>query len=312
MYFFLRRFFKYLAPLLVPLERRLVNKYSKEDLACAPVFIIGAPRTGSTILYQLLTDYLRVSYISNFVNLGPRTLFLCSLLGERIYRGRPHATTRSEFGRTSRKQLNAPHEGAAFWYRWLPKNEDYIGKDRAAAIPTDGLKDTVTAITNRFNRPFLFKYLNAGLKIALIRKVFPDARFIFIKRDPLFTIQSVLMAREKVYGDFSRWWSFRPPGSEMLEGLDPVAQVTAQVLGIERQIAADLKAFVDDRNHVTVHYEELADASRVLCCLQKFIGDVTARKEIPEGLSLQVNNRERLNGELIEKIKEQIIRFENH
>ena len=38
---------------------------TEEKLEYPPIFIIGAPRSGSTLLYQVLTDYFEVGYISN-------------------------------------------------------------------------------------------------------------------------------------------------------------------------------------------------------------------------------------------------------
>jgi hypothetical protein len=43
--------------------------FSKENTY--PVFIIGAPRSGSTLLYQLLVKHSRIAYISNLMSLIP-------------------------------------------------------------------------------------------------------------------------------------------------------------------------------------------------------------------------------------------------
>ena len=39
-----------------------------------PIFIIGAPRSGSTLLYQLLVKHTRVGYISNLMSLFPHKM----------------------------------------------------------------------------------------------------------------------------------------------------------------------------------------------------------------------------------------------
>ena len=37
-----------------------------------PVFIIGSPRSGTTVLYQLLCKHLQFGYINNFVSNWPK------------------------------------------------------------------------------------------------------------------------------------------------------------------------------------------------------------------------------------------------
>ena len=52
---------------LQPLESYLAKKYGDEGIKkYPPVFIIGAPRCGSTLLYKVLTEQFKFSYFSNF------------------------------------------------------------------------------------------------------------------------------------------------------------------------------------------------------------------------------------------------------
>ena len=51
-----------------PLEKYLINKHIQEEIKYPPVFIIGAPRTGSTILYEYITNYLDIAYINSILS----------------------------------------------------------------------------------------------------------------------------------------------------------------------------------------------------------------------------------------------------
>ncbi|MDA3778711.1 MAG: hypothetical protein PF487_00520, partial [Bacteroidales bacterium] len=61
-YWILRRLFKYTSPLISVFEKSKINKYSSRKTEKQPIFILGVPRSGSTILYQIITDFFNISY----------------------------------------------------------------------------------------------------------------------------------------------------------------------------------------------------------------------------------------------------------
>ena len=54
--FALNQLAKFISPIIRRRELPKIQDYGKKNLQHQPVFIIGAPRTGSTILYQALTN----------------------------------------------------------------------------------------------------------------------------------------------------------------------------------------------------------------------------------------------------------------
>src|SRR6056297_1278708 len=88
------------APVIHFFERDKIKSYGSQPLKHQPVFIIGAPRTGSTILYQALTNLYDVLYIDNLVCRFHRNLFLGFRVSNRIYGAKPHNSFSSYHGRT--------------------------------------------------------------------------------------------------------------------------------------------------------------------------------------------------------------------
>jgi hypothetical protein len=73
--FFTCRILSLFTPIIVKWQKPYLDKYGNQPLKHQPVFIIGAPRTGSTILYQTLTNLYDVLYIDNLVCRFSKNLF---------------------------------------------------------------------------------------------------------------------------------------------------------------------------------------------------------------------------------------------
>src|SRR5580692_3262293 len=84
----------------------------------APIFIVGAPRSGSTLLYQLMTSCFHFGYISNL----HCTLYGAPQLVERFMRNsdfHPDSNFRSDTGQT--EGMAGPCECNAYWYLFFPR-----------------------------------------------------------------------------------------------------------------------------------------------------------------------------------------------
>ena len=53
---------------LKDLETALFNQFKLDHSRSSPVFVLGAPRTGSTVLYQIMINAFKKCYISNLTN----------------------------------------------------------------------------------------------------------------------------------------------------------------------------------------------------------------------------------------------------
>jgi len=212
-----------------------------------PVFIVGAPRTGSTILYQYLIKHFKFAYFSNLMALFPSAMI-------KLVRLYPHAASGyrgdlkdSHFGYVP--GLYSPNEAGKICTKWFD-HDFHDGKK-------DLIINTFNAISHFTKSPVLQKNLKNSLRIKVLLDLFPNARFIYIKRDLLFTAQSLILARREIFGDDSVWLSVEPEGHKDILDKSPFYQVIWQVLKIEKQIEEDLVK--NGKQVYTLQYEDFCD-----------------------------------------------------
>jgi hypothetical protein len=308
--FITRRIIKYLSFVLIPVEAFLLRSIKTKRIKYSPVFIIGAPRTGSTILYQILTRNLPVAYVNNLVGIGKYTFYINFLINRIVFKGRSHNSNKSQFGDTLIDGLNAPHEAGDFWLRFLPKKKDYISMDEVKSIDTGMLRKSITAVTNYLDQPILFKNLNAGMRINLIKSVFPEAKFLLIKRDPFYTVQSILLARKKLGINAGEWWSVKPPDFRDYLNMTEVGMVVRQVFDIEMQILNDLKGVVDETNYKILYYENLEVDKGWFNSVAEFIFQNSNSMVERLDIKVEVRNTDKLSKELSEEIKREMKKYD--
>lgn len=243
--------------LMQPCNYLLIKQYKKRyDRSMQPIFIIGSPRTGSTILYQLLTYRYQFSYIDNFIARWYRALLVGVWLDEKRFKSRPHSSFTSTHGKTDEHDPRAPHECGNFWYQWLPKKVHYQTKEALSDKQKQHIRDTFEAVMGLTGKPYLCKNLPTSQRIDLIHDIFPAAKFIWIQRDPRYTVQSILQVRNARNMKENEWWSVRPKNVLALQSLPEIEQVVSQVYYVESQIQQDLVRIPNDQ-HTCVRYTEL-------------------------------------------------------
>jgi len=241
-------------------EKRYYRQNRTQALKHSPFFIIGAPRTGSTILFQALTNFYDVLYIDNCVCRWNRNPLFGFWLSERRYGHSPHDNFRSEFGNTAKWGGHAPSECGEFWYRWLPKDRHFTDDHEITEQMVKEIRQEITAVCNYFDRPIAFKNLNAGQRLRLIQRCFPEAKLIYVRRDHRFIKKSILAARERAGVKQGEWWGIKPPNFKELQSLPENEMVAAQVISIEKQIELDLSRFPVS-NHQILDFDDFSPES---------------------------------------------------
>jgi Sulfotransferase family len=226
-----------------------------------PVFVVGAPRSGSTLLYQVLVQAFDVGYLSNRH---------CRLWGapsvvERVRRVEPPPSFSSRFGRTS--AADEPSECGPFWYRFFRRSPQYVPIEDADPDRMRQLRAAVRAFGDAAGRPLVFKNLLCTLRLVPIGRALPEAVFVDIRRDLEANAASLLAARREIHGDYATWWSAEPPEIAELRSLSPVAQVVEQVRRLEALVDRDRSVLGADR-FLQVGFEDLCDdPERVLAAV---------------------------------------------
>lgn len=241
---------------LMPLDLILSMLPGGVSGAAAParpiVFVTGPPRSGTTVLHQLLIRTLPVAYLTNLASLMP----LSALRGGFALTGamaNDRVRLESFYGRT--RALSGPSDGLEFWDRWLGPDRRHI-PERIAPSAAAEMQGFFAALERRTGRPAVAKNNNLLGSAHLVADVLPGARFVCLTRDPLYLAQSLFKARHDIHGDTALSYGIEGAGADALT--DPAEDVWRQVRFYHSLQAAQTDRLGPDR-FLTVRYETLCD-----------------------------------------------------
>ena len=245
-----------LEQLMRPLDRALAGQEQRR-LREAPtesehpiLLLVGSPRSGSTVVASLLVQALAVTYIDNFSAMFRRSPLTAARLSRSlgvVCEGR--SSLSNFYGNTP--GISSPNDGFNIWNRWL-------GEDRYQPVASVSDDDQIqmrrffAAWSTSFRRPFFNKNnRNLGC-LGLLSVALPTARFVLVRRRPLYIAQSLLLAREVVQGSQRAGWGY---GAMQGPCDDPIVDVVRQVRTIETTITTQ-RALVDPGRIVEVEYDD--------------------------------------------------------
>jgi hypothetical protein len=244
--------------LLRPVEARCYA--AGNGVEHAPVFIVGPPRTGSTLLYQLLVRRYRCCYFSNLLNAFPRAPLAVATLCKPFGGFDAAGDFRSEYGSTS--GWRAPSQGRELWASFLPESPNALQPDAVPAEVKRRIEAGVRGLQRVSRRPFVNKWPPNSVRVRLLAEIFPDALFVRISRATAPTVSSILRGRRDLCQRGSGWFSVKPPGYErIMRERCPEEQAAWQIAAIERAIDLDRDA-VGAPRFFRVHYEQLTSRPR--------------------------------------------------
>lgn len=219
------------------------------DGELAPVFILGAPRSGTTLLYQALCRSARVSCISNVMALAPKYMLRLARLSM-ARAPAPGAPFRGgEYGFLP--GLFAPSEAGKVIDRWFDPARTEAHRDPVRRM--------FAALGERTGRPLLVKALPLALAVDRVRRFLPAARFVVIARDPPYVVQSLFRGQADPALSADRWEGVQPDGFAEHAGRGSEYQTAWQIAEIGRQIAAGLSG-IGPHQAARLRYEELCNA----------------------------------------------------
>ncbi len=237
-------------------EKRSRTRWNASQANNGPIFIVGAPRSGSTFFYELLISRFHTIYISNFTNIFSHSLFLGFKLQKFLFKKEYTPKFSSKFGNTLSSGWMAPNEAARFWYKVLPKSKHAIKFDEVDLESKKYLYEYINGISVKYESPFVFKNLNASVRMDLLLKLLPNSRFIHITRDPFHIVQSIYLARKKNGISQGEWWSIKPENFESLLSLSEEEMIVRQAYDIEESIKSGFRTISSDR-FLSISYEDL-------------------------------------------------------
>jgi hypothetical protein len=244
---------------LRPIETKL-RESGRGALEYAPVFIVGPPRTGSTLLYQLLVRRYRFCYFSNLLNRFPATPLALAMLSKSFGGFDAAAEFNSRYGDTS--GWRSPNQGREWWDGLLPESPSALDPAAVSSEAKEHIRTTVCAMQRICERPFINKWPPNSVRVRLLAEIFPQALFVRISRDTGPTVRSILRGRQELCQRGSGWFSVKPPGyREIMRERPPEEQAAWQISSIERAIDADAE-IVGAQRFLQVRYEPLTSRPR--------------------------------------------------
>lgn len=265
--------------MLSPLESALVR-----EAGCLsthpPIFIIGPPRSGSTLLAQVLVTAFEFGYLSN----RHCRFFGAPVAAERWFRPlspRQPSNFRSTHG--VGEGPSAISECGAFWYRFFRRDPAHVSIDETPAGEMGRFRATLDALTRLQGKPLLFKNLFATLRLRPLAHHLPEARFIVSRRNEVENAYSILEGRMKDNGEYQTWWSVPVPEVATLQDFPAAAQAVEQVRRLHALVERDIvEGGLDRARFLTVDYESLcsdvhSEVERVAAFLAR-TGACPARK----------------------------------
>lgn len=249
--------------LLEPVENGLLHRYKEPKHPL--LFLVGCARSGTTIMMQWLADTGEFAYPTNFLS----RFYAAPYVGAKIQRmlADPKYNFRDEFadfgapmnfnsdlGKT--QGVLSPNEFFYFWRRFFNYGEiQKLDESALSKVDNQTFCAELAAIEDALGKPLAMKGLIINWNIHFVHRLLPRAVFVYIKRDPVYNAQSLILAREKFFGSRNHWYSFKPPEYPALENQDPYKQVAGQVYFTNLAIEQGLSR-IDGGNHLTVSYEE--------------------------------------------------------
>jgi hypothetical protein len=242
---------------LSPMERRLLAAAPADGPT--PVFMLGLPRSGTTLAVDLLVSRYRMAYFSTLANRLWRVPAAATRLGARMIRDY-QGKFESSYGHIP--AWGAPNEGGEVWNSWYDESKALTEAD-VPRVDAERIRRTIWSVTHSLGGSFISKNVMHGLHMRFLDALFPGCLFVEIRRAQHEVARSLLRARRDFGGEagMREWISIRPPGHERYLDADPVTQVCAQIVLTQEHIRRDARAFGPTR-HFVIDYAHLCASPR--------------------------------------------------
>ena len=200
-----------------------------------PIFIVGAPRSGTNIFYRTLALHPDLAWISNITKKIPSSLWLIRII--MLFR-----------------DDHRPTEANNVWQKFIGNDHEALGRDDVTAAAGKYLRTVVQNNLRIFNKPrFVNKCPGNSVRIEFLKEIFPDAIFIHIIRDGRAVGYSIMRSRLEHSGAY---WSVKPPGWRELLKLPMVDACALQWQMTVKAILQSAKK-LPRKQYLAIKYEDL-------------------------------------------------------
>ncbi|MGH2952445.1 MAG: sulfotransferase family protein [Solirubrobacterales bacterium] len=228
-----------------------------------PIVIVGTGRCGSTLLHRVLARHDDLGWISSWNEVFPGQPWLAAF--SRLYEWRLPAGVKES------KPFPKPFEAYRFWEHYLP---GFSRRDRppsAEDVDVAGIgpvRDATATVLDHHGRDRLLVKVTGWSRIAYFDRIYPDARFVSLRRDPRSVVSSWIKAgwldvTSPPESASWQWGHVPPPYLELWRELGggPALSVALKIR-LDLDDLARNAALFPDRCH-ELRYEELIEQPRL-------------------------------------------------
>lgn len=248
------------------IEKELFEQYKLPSKNVPIVFILASPRTGSTMLYQMIAKFLGAQYFSNYVE---KNFTRYPLVGTVFEKGLGGLDTESKslfnrYGATL--GVHEPSEATGIltnWFNWEHPTETKSYSIKKQSL--EHMENTLGGIASFSSGFIVIKNAWNCFRIQALKNAFPSSRFIWLRRDVIKSSYSILLARKSQGDPNIIWNSASPSNLYEIKKLPYIEQVVQQQYWTNSAVDKQFKKFVEDSSLIEVWYEDIInDPKKVL------------------------------------------------
>lgn len=161
-----------------------------------PIFFIGMPRSGTTIIFEAFSRHPDLGWISGYCRMHPRRPWVNVL--RRIFDNRllKLHSKKKQYGRNRliNFYLPIPDEAYEFWdmYAGVPFSSNALPGISCSEARRDALRNAVSEVLGWQGKTRLAAKFTGPPRISFLSSIFPDAIFVHVVRDGRAVVQSLL------------------------------------------------------------------------------------------------------------------------
>ena len=197
------------------------------------VFVMGLPRSGTTLLTQLLYKNTNLLCTNNLIARFWKTPLVGAQLSRHTVSENPSDHYQSHYGRTS--EIDHPHEFSWFWHDLLGVKEvgQYEPEEASSSIDWGKVRSKIINLNAILGGGLVFKPMELiCFHLPRFAELFQRALFVYVGRDKMDVALSIFKARQAHGCGEDSWWGSYPPKAiyKQLKNKREALQVTHQVL----------------------------------------------------------------------------------
>jgi len=251
-----------------------------------PIFIVGAGRSGTTVLYNILSTHPEVCWFSNYTEKAPAAKLLPLLHRTLDWPLIGMAIKKNIIASSGTRLFIRPREATKIYHEYCQFKHD-VKTTETDLDPheEEKFKEVIRrhlALTGK--KRFLSKQTANNQRIRLINAMFKDAYFVHIIRDGRAVANS--LRKEPWWPDTKIWWLNTTPQEWEKQGKEPLELSALQWKKNVEAILENISLFKD--RYIELRYEELAkDVKETIHKITDFCGLSSSSafyKDIPETL----------------------------